>query len=104
MYPSDGALPGLSESLVEDRDLDAQAVFSVETAGFTPHPAELLKEAGESHESVPMMIEKMGVSDPECDKVSGRQVVASALRNLRRDHDAGDFSPDLVIHQAEYYV
>jgi len=98
MYPSDGALPGLCESLVEDRELDAQSVFDIETAGFTPHPAELLKEGSKLDETVPVMIEKMGVSDPECDRVSGRQFVASALRNLRRDHDASDMSPDLVIH------
>ncbi|KAG1824208.1 hypothetical protein EV424DRAFT_1320885, partial [Suillus variegatus] len=34
----------------------------------------------------------MGVSDPECDKVSGRTFTASAVRNLIR--------PDLVVHHS----
>jgi hypothetical protein len=44
------------------------------------------------------MLEKMGVSDPECDKVSGWHFIASALWNLG-PQSAGDACPDLVVHR-----
>ncbi|KAG1829920.1 hypothetical protein EV424DRAFT_1583715 [Suillus variegatus] len=72
-YPADGTLPGLHERVVEDRELDARRVFSSETAGFATHPAELLEAPSTPASDVAIdepitLLEKMGVSDPECDK------------------------------------
>lgn len=105
MYPDDDVLPGLSDCVVEDHELDVSRVFHDETAGFSIHPAELLQNAdpiSDSLSSEPglqtsvVMLEKMGVSDPECDKISGRTFTAAALRNL---HGRSDVQPDLVIHR-----
>ncbi|KAG2749902.1 hypothetical protein P692DRAFT_201712247, partial [Suillus brevipes Sb2] len=38
----------------------------------------------------------MGVSDPECDKISGRACTAAALRNL---HSRTGQQPDLIVHR-----
>ncbi|KAG2737789.1 hypothetical protein P692DRAFT_201732591, partial [Suillus brevipes Sb2] len=45
----------------------------------------------------------MGVSDPECDKISGRAFTASALRNLL-PHTHSPTLPDLVLHHTEAAV
>jgi hypothetical protein len=82
MYPDDDVLPGLSDGVIEDHELDVRRVFEDETAGFSEHPADMLGELALSEDvtdalqapnsDVPtVMLEKMGVSDPECDKVSG---------------------------------
>jgi len=97
-YPVDGPLPGLCDGVVQDHELDAHTVFDIETAGFTPHPAQLLKEKSDYADHVPIMLEKMGVSDPESDKVSGRHFIASALQNLR-PQPAEDVRPDLIVHR-----
>jgi len=86
LYPDDDILPGLSEGVVEDHDLDIDKVFQDETAGFSIHPAELLHDeemspnslSSEDQPSV-VMLEKMGVSDPECDEINGRTFTAAAL-------------------------
>ncbi|KAG0695352.1 hypothetical protein DFH29DRAFT_814280 [Suillus ampliporus] len=44
LYPDDDILPGLSDCVVEDRELDAHTVFAQETAGFSDHPAVLLSD------------------------------------------------------------
>jgi hypothetical protein len=43
-----------------------------------------------------VMLEKMGVSDPECDEISGRACTAAALKNL---HSQSGWHPDLVVHR-----
>jgi hypothetical protein len=105
LYPEDDVLPGLSDRVVEDHELDANTVFQQETAGFCEHPAELLKRDAHAVESVPVddaddvsvvMLEKMGVSDPESDKISGRTFTAAALRNL---YSRSSSQPDLVVHR-----
>lgn len=74
LYPSDGTLPGIHDRVIEDHELNPQTVFATETAGFSEHPAALMFEtshAGEltTHDDDPhLLVEKMGVSDPECDK------------------------------------
>lgn len=107
MYPEDGILPGLSSGVIEDNDIDVQKVFDKETAGFSEHPADMLGDVSSSvgsqdrdivrpsHEPV-VLLEKMGVSDPECDKISGRACTAAALRNL---HSRTGQQPDLFVHR-----
>ena len=48
-----------------------------------------------------MMLEKMGVTDPECDRMPGRLFTATALRNLVPD---GSELPDLVLHRGSMAV
>jgi len=95
LYPEDGILPGLLDRVVEDREQDRERVFLTETAGFTAHPAELLVDEPDESETT-LMVEKMGVSDPECDGVPGRVFVASALRNLISKSGTEQL-PDLII-------
>lgn len=112
MYPDDDILPGLSDGVIEDHEIDVRAVFDEETAGFSEHPAQMLGEITSSDELrdspdvIPshmaiVMLEKMGVSDPECDKISGRACTAAALRNL---HSQSGQDPDLVVHRGLYAI
>ena len=101
LYPDDGPLPGVVESVIHDHTSIASDVFHEETAGFDLHPASLLSESAMSSDlnskSDVIMIEKMGVSDPECDKFSGRSFTASALKNLYKS-PGSQKKPDLIIY------
>ena len=44
------------------------------------------------------MIEKMGVSDPESEKVPGRSFTTAAVQNLVKNLDSRSDLPDLAIH------
>lgn len=88
LYPDDDILPGLSDCVVEDHELDASKVFQDKTAGFSPHPAELLQNTDTVLDTLSstsnalasvVMLKKMSVSDPECDQISGRTFTAAAL-------------------------
>ena len=94
LYPKDGILPGLDEWVTEDHETDVHLTFSEETAGFAEHPADMLHES-DTGESDVVLLEKMGVSDPECDRIKGRAFMASALRNLL----PSSALPDLVLHR-----
>jgi hypothetical protein len=98
LYPDDGPIPGLADCVIEDHELNANFVFEEETAGFGKHLAGLFtSNAAEGEQMV--MIEKMGVSDPESDKLTGQSFVASAIRNLL-PKDTAESRPDLVIHNS----
>ena len=123
LYPEDGAIPGVSERVIHDCETDVRSAFEEETAGFESHPAVLLYDdkpectggADDSSSMEPnepvVMLEKMGVSDPECDKVSGRTFTASALRNLFLKSGSSQLStssslslPDLVVYRGSQPV
>lgn len=90
-HPFGGTLlPGVCERVIHDEESDASAYFLEETAGLEPHPAENLAVDDENQP----FIENMGVSDPDCSKMSGRSFTASALRNLIPKED---YRPDLLI-------
>jgi hypothetical protein len=100
LYLEDGPIPGIGECIVEDHSLDADFIFAEEMAGFSEHPAMTFTNnstdyAGEET----IMVEKMGMSDPESDKLTGRSFVASAIRNLL-PKDVKEMHPDLVIHHS----
>ena len=105
LYPNDGPLPDVSKRVIHDDESDPNKIFHEETAGFHSHPASLLHESDElqsqhtnnTNESGVFMIEKMGVSDPECDKLSGRTFVASALKNLCKS--SSQDKPDLIMYR-----
>ncbi|KAG2128942.1 uncharacterized protein EDB93DRAFT_1256447 [Suillus bovinus] len=82
LYPSDGPLPGLSEHVFEDNELNADLVFGLETAVFSKHPAALVTESEAPSVTESLILEKMDVSDPESMKVSGCSFVALAIHNL----------------------
>ena len=69
LYPEDGCLPGIEESVIYDRESDVDEIFKEETTGISEHPAELLGSSPEDSRSelIDVMLEKMGVTDPECD-------------------------------------
>ena len=103
LYPNDRPLPDVTKRVIHDDESDVSKIFHKETAGFHSHPASLLHGSDElqSHQngtgSGVFMIEKMGVSDPECDKLSGQTFVASALKNLCKS--SSQDKPDLIIYR-----
>ena len=113
LYPDDGFLPGIEDSIIQDSVISGETIFLEETAGFSEHPAELFRASSLENDASVMpqedrddniLIERTGVADPESDRLSGRSFMASALRNLaggignkERMDDASD-QPDLAIH------
>ena len=77
----DEFLPGLSERINYDSSSDPIHIFEEETASFMSHPATSLDGENFNLESH-VMLEKMGMSDPECFRINGQTFTASALRNL----------------------
>ena len=103
LYPDDDYLPGIEETVIHDNRADAEDTFKEETAGLSEHPAELLHDSVGSSNSEPLdtMIEKTGVTDPECDRMPGRLFTSAALKNLVSD---GSELPDLVLHRGSVAV
>lgn len=81
LYPDDGYLPGIEDGVIHDPQCDADNTFKEETAGLSEHPAELLSTASEASQS-DVMLERMGVTDPECDQVPGRMFTAQQSLSL----------------------
>jgi hypothetical protein len=100
LYPEDGMLPGLEQGIFDDINMDADRVFAEETAGFSEHPAEMLKADPDTKSPV-ILLEKMGVSDPEGAKLTRRAFTSSALKNLL---PSSSQTPDLVLHQSSSAV
>ena len=77
LYPDDGYLPRIEESVIHKTRADPDDMFKEETARISEHPAELLNiPSGKSDpedgpEPLRTMIEKTGVTDPECDRIPG---------------------------------
>lgn len=94
LYDEDDVLPGLVDAVIVDTDTKVDSAFKEETAGIDEHPAELLSSQPSAGPVV--MLESMGVSDPEGDKIPGRAYVASALKNLIVPSDSKE-APDLII-------
>jgi len=99
LYPEDGYLPGIEDGVICDRESDAAEIFREETAAMSEHPAELLGSSSNTLGSEPfgVILEKMGVTDPECDRMPGQLFTAAALRNLVPENLE---LPGLVLHRA----
>jgi hypothetical protein len=111
MYPEDGILPRLEERTIQDHDLDPQKIFEEETAGFSKHPASAFRKESlaqaDPHNQIKekncdeleqVMIEKMGVSDPESKKIAARCFTTAYIRNLVKNLSNNPEVPDLAIH------
>jgi len=103
LYPDDDYLPGIEDTVIHDNQADPQDMFKEETAGLSEHPAELLCTPTGSSDPEPLdtMIEKTGVTDPECDRMPGRLFTSAALKNLVSD---GSDLPDLVLHRGSIAI
>jgi len=77
----DEFLPGFDEQIIYDSYSDPINILEEETAGFMSHPACPLN-LDKSGFQPKVMLENMGMSDPECSRINGRTLTASALRNL----------------------
>jgi len=97
-YPEDDMLPGITDNVIEDHASDVSQIFLEETAGPSEHPAELLKVPPSEADEPFVFLEKVGVSDPEGDRLSGRTFVSRALRNLVSDMGNSTL-PDLILHR-----
>jgi hypothetical protein len=102
LYPEDGTLPDIENGVVEDVNRDATKTFLEETAGVSEHPAEVLKADPDTNTPL-VLLEKMGVSDPEGAKLTGRTFMSSALKNLIPGASKSQM-PDLVIHRSSAAV
>ena len=95
-YPDHGLLPGIEHRVFENHTPDSSEIFAEETAGFSEHPAQLMTDGSDGSSDIPhLLMEKMGVSDVDGFKISGRSSTASALKNLIPYR-----SPDLVLHHS----
>jgi len=103
LYADNGYLPGIEETVIHDGRSDGEDMFKEETSGMSEHPAELFDAPSDSsdHEPTRTMIEKTGVTDPECDRIPGRLFTSAALKNLTSD---GSKLPDLVLHRGSAAV
>ena len=91
LYPEDGMLPGIEDRLIHDKTSDPKLLFDEETTGFSDHPAQSL-EGDSSAEDPVVLLEKMGVSDPDGARIQGHTYTAAALRNLY------PHSSDMILH------
>jgi hypothetical protein len=96
-YPEDDALPGIENNIVEDNISDSSQIFLNETAGPSEHTAEVLKDSHTDTDKPFVFLEKVGVSDPEGDRLS-RAFIGAGLRNLVSDM-ADSTLPDLILRQ-----
>ena len=96
-YPEGGYLPRVGDGVIHDEESDPGDIFKEETAGLSEHPAELLGSTSSVPESDPssVMVEKMGLFDPECDRMLGRLFITAPLKNLVPD---GSELPDPILH------
>ena len=100
LYPEDGVLPDILHGVFEDHETNVDKTFANETAGFSEHPAELIRTHSGSDSAV-VFLEKMGVSDPEGIRLTGRTFTASALKNLV---PSSSELPDMVLHRSSAAV
>jgi hypothetical protein len=97
-YPEDDTLLGIENNVVEDHVSDASRIFLDETAGLSEHPAEILKDTDSKSNERFVFLEKVRVSDPEGDRLTGRTFIGAGLRNLVSDI-ASSTLPDIILHQ-----
>jgi hypothetical protein len=99
---NEDVLPGIYDRIIHDVHSNSRQVFEEESAGIDNRPAADLVDSADG-EPV-FFLENMGVSDPECDNISGNVATASALRNMfiRRDRDPNE--PDLILHHSHQAV
>jgi hypothetical protein len=84
-YPDSGVIPGIDHCIFQEHELNVSETFGIEMAGFSEHPAELVREGDESM----LLLARKGVLAV---KLSGRTFVVSTLKNLVSN------APDLIIH------
>ncbi|KAJ7939468.1 hypothetical protein B0H13DRAFT_1850764 [Mycena leptocephala] len=87
-------LPGINDRIIHDDQSNSRQVFEEESAGVDNHPAADLQNTEDG--GPVFFLENMGVSDPECDGISGNMATASALRNMFIQKEPNQ--PDLVFH------
>lgn len=104
-YPDDGVMPGLEERIIVDAVTVPEHLFAEETAGFALHPAAAIRNNdNQTFETAEPMIESMGMSDPEYNRIPGRSFTASALKNLAVKLPGHESLPDLIIKRGSHAV
>lgn len=90
LYSEDDLPPGLLDRVVHDPHSDPSELFHEESAGFDEHPGDAFVETARAsgNGDTELLLEKMGVADPEGNRIPGRTYVASALLNLVNANDA----------------
>ena len=95
-YLEDGALPGIEKNVIEDNISDVSQIFLNETAGPSEHPAEMLQDSNKPDDSF-VFLEKVGVSDPEGDRLIGHAFIGAGIHKLVSSM-ANSTLPDLMLH------
>lgn len=94
LYPDAGILPGVEERVITST-IEPADIFDDETAGYTDHPSDSLKGQSVTDDDAPfVLLDKLGVVDPDGACIPGRILNASAVRNLI---PASRDMPDLLI-------
>jgi len=96
-YLEDAALPGIENNVVEDNISDVLQIFLNETAGPSEHLAEMLEDLNNKTDEPFAFLEKVGVSDPEGNRLTGHAFIGAGIRNLVSDM-ADSTLPDLILH------
>ena len=104
-----GYVPGIHTHVVDSQILNTSELFKDETAGLSEHPSELFAMhksnivsdngtcTNTDNETVHVLIESTGVSDPEGVTVPGQTLNAADLRNMVNKSFT---TPDLSIFQS----
>ena len=73
LYPEDDLLPGIETHILLDKESCPERIFAEETAGFSNHHATLFHSGQNdatdtgSDCTSKILIDKTGITDPECD-------------------------------------
>ena len=86
-------LPGIRDRIIYDSNSEPTQPFEEETAGFMSHPASS-PNIDDVKIEPQVILENMGMSDPECSHINAQKFTASALRNLIPKNNS---IPDLAI-------
>lgn len=110
LYPEDGLLPQLAESVIVNHPSPHADVLAQETASFEDHPALVVAHPNPNSNSPhwhqttddnspAVLLETTGVVDFDGSAISGHLSVADAMYNLLRPRHEGD-PPDLILPRA----
>jgi hypothetical protein len=97
-YPEEGSLPGIIDNVIQDCKSDPSTIFEEESAALFEHPAMSLNPSESASDEPFVFLERVGVSDPEGDRLSRCTFIGATLRNLVR-YKADTMLPDLILHR-----
>ena len=86
--------------IVDIRD-DALQLYQEETSGTENHPADNFMLDSDHRQENDILLERAGVSDPECSSIPSHRLYGSSVRRLYGKHNE---APDLMVPHSEEMV